>query len=73
MGIGEGEIGDEMNIYEVDFEGMYPVGNALIIAAKNRRQAMGMAQKTITHTKVRELKQVNITKPCVVVYLSGDY
>ena len=62
-----------MNIYEVDFEGMYPVGNTLIIAAKSRRQAMEMAKTTITHTEIRAIKQVNITKPRVVVYLSGDY
>lgn len=62
-----------MNIYEVDFEGMYPVGNTLIIAAESRREAMRIAEETIIHTKVGAIKQVNITKPCVVVYLSGDH
>ena len=33
-----------MNIYEVDFEGIWPVGNCLIIAAKNSHSAIRIAK-----------------------------
>jgi len=62
-----------MKIYEVDFEGMYPVGNTLIIAAENDEEAKKIAEKTVTHTKVDSIKQVDITKPCVIIYLDGNY
>ena len=62
-----------MNIYEAEFSPMYPVGHGLIIAAKDKRQAMRIAKETVTHTGIDSVKKVNITKPCVIHYRSGDY
>lgn len=62
-----------MKLYKVDFEGMYPVGNCLIIIAENIEEAKLMAQEKITHTEVKEVKEVKMDKPQIVVYLSGDY
>ncbi len=62
-----------MKIYEVQFKGVYPVGNCLIIAAKNHKKAFTMAQNTIAHTKEIKVTEVDITKPTVIVYLNGDY
>jgi len=62
-----------MKIYEVDFEGIYPVGNCLIIAAKNIEEATEIAKNTITHTNNIKVIEVNIKKSGVIVYLDGDY
>ena len=62
-----------MKIYKVNFEGVWPVGNCLIIAAKSIEEATEIASKTITHTKLFNVIEVNIKKPCVIVYISGDY
>jgi hypothetical protein len=62
-----------MNLYEVQFKGLYPVENCLIIKAKDRREARKIASKTITHTEKFTLKIVDMSKSGVVVYLSGDY
>ena len=39
-----------MNLYEVEFEGICPVGNCLIIKANNLKEAKMIASKTIAHT-----------------------
>jgi hypothetical protein len=64
-----------MKIFEVDFEGMYPVGNCLIIAARSQEEAEAMAKKEILHPQEEPIvvREVNIKKPKVIVYLSGDY
>ena len=62
-----------MNIYEIEFESVWPVGNTLIIAAENEKQARVLANETIKHTTAEKITKINISKPCVVVYLSGDY
>lgn len=62
-----------MNLYEVEFEGMYPVGNCLIIKAEDSREAKKIASKTIVHTDKFTLEKVDMSKSGVVVYLSGDY
>lgn len=63
-----------LKIYEVEFKGMYPVGNCLIIAAINQQEAEKIAEETITHSSefiiVKELK---IKESQVIIYLSGDY
>ena len=63
----------EMEIYEVEFSPMYPVGHVLIIAAESRYQAKKIAEKTVTHAKIEGIKKVNIQKPRVITYLSGNY
>ena len=62
-----------MNVYNVDFVGMYPVGNCLILAAKNKKEAQKIAEETITHTPVGKIKKVNMKKSGVIIYLDGDY
>ena len=61
----------ERKIWTVEFDGVWPVGNCLVIAAYNAQEARRIAAQTITHTKDFKLKQFNGTG--VVVYLSGDY
>jgi len=62
-----------MKIYKVDFEPMYPVGGTLIIAANNMKEAVDITIKTITHTNEFKISEVDISEPCVIEYLSGDY
>jgi hypothetical protein len=62
-----------MKIYTVDFNPIYPVGGCLIIAAENIQQAHLIATKTITHTTVFDVKEIDISKPKIICYLSGDY
>jgi len=62
-----------MKIYEVEFEGMWPVGNCLIIAALSKRDATAIAKSTITHTDKFEVKEVKLDYPKVIVYLDGNY
>lgn len=62
-----------MKIFRVIFEGVYPVGNCLIIAAHNLYQAQKIAEKTILHTKDIKVFEVNINEQKVIEYLNGDY
>ena len=50
-----------MKLYKVDFEGMYPVGNCLIILAKHIIEARDIAGKTIKHTKIFEVREIKIS------------
>ena len=63
----------ELKIYRVEFKGMYPVGNCLVLAAFNQEQAEEMAKKTITHTTEMVVNEMTINEPQVIEYLSGDY
>ena len=40
-----------LQLYEVEFEGICPVGNCLIIKANNLKEAKMIASKTIAHTE----------------------
>lgn len=62
-----------MNLYSVDFEAVHPVGNCLIILAKDLREAKKIAKETIKHTTEFTVEKVNMKKSGVVVYQSGDY
>jgi len=62
-----------MEVYEVEFEGLYPVGNCLIIKANSKKRAEKIARQTITHTSKFVIKKVPMNKEGVVVYLSGCY
>lgn len=63
----------DMKIFSVDFLGVYPAGNCLIIAATNLEEAIKITRETITHTNDFTVTEVDISKPKVIVYLSGDY
>ena len=62
-----------MKLFEVEFEGMWPVGNALILIAKDMKEARKIANETVKHTKVKTVKEIKLDKSRVVLYLSGDY
>ncbi len=62
-----------LKIYTVKFKGLYPVGNCLVIAAFNRREAEYIASQTIAHTDEFTVEEVILDKPKVIEYLSGDY
>jgi len=64
---------EDLKVYRVEFVGMWPVGNCLILAAYNIDQASEMAKQTIVHTDKFEVTEVVIDKPKVIEYLSGDY
>jgi len=62
-----------LKIYKVDFEGMWPVGNCLVIAAFNLQQAETIAHATIKHTSIFTVSEIVLNEPQVIIYLSGDY
>ncbi len=62
-----------MKLYEVDFEGVWPVGNCLVLKAKDAAEAQKIVSETIKHTQQVMIKEVDMSKSGVVVYLSGDY
>jgi hypothetical protein len=62
-----------IKIYRVEFEGMWPAGNCLVIAAYNLKQAEEIATKTIKHTDEFVVNELILNEPQVIEYLSGDY
>lgn len=64
-----------MKVYSVQFDGVYPVGNCLIIAATCKEQALNIAMEKVTwqDLTIDNIEEVNISKPCVIEFLSGDY
>ena len=62
-----------LKIYRVEFNGMWPVGNCLVLVAFNQEQAEEMAKKTIAHTTEMVVNEMTINEPQVIEYLSGDY
>lgn len=62
-----------LKIYRVEFQGMWPVGNCLVLVAFNQEQAEEMAKKTITHTDEMVVNEITINEPQIIEYLSGDY
>ncbi len=62
-----------LKIYKVKFEGVWLVGNCLILAAYNQQQAEEMAQETIAHTSIMTVIELPIEEPLVIEYLSGEY
>ncbi len=62
-----------MNVYEIDFSPMWPVPSGLIIVANTKREALKIARKTVRHTLIRGIEKIDVSKPRVVFYESGDY
>lgn len=62
-----------MKLFNVTFEGMYPVGNCLLLLAESEFLAVEMARSTITHTDKFDVKEVDMNEPKIVIYLSGEY
>lgn len=61
-----------MRVYSVDFVGMYPVGNCLIIKANDFQEAVTIAKETL-FTSEYTIKEVDLSESGVIIYLSGDY
>jgi len=64
-----------MKLWEVEFEGVWPVGSCLIILAETIEEATAIANRTIQHPQDEPIAvtEVDMNKSKVVVYLSGDY
>jgi flagellar hook protein FlgE len=67
----EGE-DNELSVYTVDFEGVWPVGNGLVILAHDEEEANDIARNTIKHSTQFTVKR-HAYHAGVVLYLSGDY
>lgn len=63
----------KLKIFRVEFEGMYPVGNCLVLAAYNQEQAEEMTRKTIGHPDKFVVNELALKEPQIIEYLSGDY
>jgi len=62
-----------MNIYKVDFTLMWPVPLGLLIIANTKKQAVNIAIKTVTHTKIISVERIDQDEAKVIFYESGDY
>ena len=66
-----------MKIYKVEFSGMWPVPCGLIIAAPSLAMATIMTDNTFNDSGMKGTKrtivEVNMEKPSVIFYESGDY
>ena len=64
---------EKMQLWSIDFIGMFPVGNVFIILAPDEKTAMEIATKTIEHTSPKGIKEIPMDSKRVIAYLSGDY
>lgn len=64
---------NSLKIYRVEFEGLWPVGNCLVLAAFNQEQAEEMTRKTLTFTDNFVVNELILNEPQIIKYLSGDY
>ena len=63
-----------MKLYTIDFDPMWPVPCGLVILAENEEQALELASKEVTHTKVKGILKVQeLDQPKVIFYESGNY
>ena len=61
-----------MKLFDVDFEGVTPVGNCLFILAKDLEEATKIAKETCW-TEEFSITEISMDESKVVIYLSGDY
>jgi hypothetical protein len=64
---------NELKIYRCKFNGVYPVGNCLVLAAYDQKQAEEMARKTIKHATEIVVNELSLKEPQIIEYLSGEY
>jgi hypothetical protein len=62
-----------MKLYKIDFDPMYPVPSGLIILAKNKKNALRIAETVLTHTKPKKATLIEQNYEKVVFFESGDY
>lgn len=66
-------MGNDLKLYSVEFEPIWPVGSCLILLAYDEDEAKRIASKTIQHTVIFTVEEVATDEPKVVIYLNGDY
>jgi hypothetical protein len=64
---------DKLKLYRCEFEGIWPVGNCLVLIAHDQGEAETLARMTIKHTTEIVVNEVAMNETKVVEYLSGDY
>lgn len=68
---------ENLKLYDVSFEPMWPVPHGLIIAANNEDEAREIALKELKEAGVVDLNiklyEIKVEEPCVVFFESGDY
>ena len=64
-----------MQLYSIDFTGIYPLGSALFLLTTDIVRATQMANELLNPygITVFEIKLIDQTKEGIVVFLSGDY
>lgn len=62
-----------MKLYEIEFTPMYPVPSGLIILAKNKKNALKIAETILTHTKPTKATLIEDNYEKVIFFESGDY
>ena len=67
-----------MRLFQVKFKGHYPVGKALFVSARSISEALEIANEQLKKSELRPVgidavREVNISEPGVVFFLSGDY
>jgi hypothetical protein len=62
-----------VKLYRVEFEGLYPAGNCLVLLAYSQQEAEIIAGKTIRHTSEFVVNEIAMNEPKIIEYLSGDY
>jgi len=71
----------KIKLFDVDFEGLWPVPSGLIIVAYDKESAKKLAEETlkvddITNFTVKELiidSDLKVNGAAVIYYASGDY
>ena len=63
----------EYEIFIADFKQIYPVPCGLVIAAYTKGEALEIAKRTVTHTEIKGIAEIEITEPKVIFYEDGNY
>ena len=64
---------DNLKLYKIEFNPMYPVPSGLIVLAKSNRQAMKIAKVALVHVNPIKAIFIKADKPKIVFFESGDY
>jgi hypothetical protein len=61
----------KMKLWEIDFEPLWPVGHCLIVLAETEEEALTYVSEP--RISIKSVKEIPMSKPGIVVYMSGDY
>ena len=64
---------NNLKIYSIEFNPMYPVPSGLIVLAKSNKEAMKIAKEILFHTEPIKATVIKSDKPGVVFFESGNY